>query len=152
MVLITLIISHKSLIVRGSMLKTRIRPTGVKSDPNIAYMQYFKRHLSTNSMCLGSYLTPNRTHNFCSQNRFFYVKKLIMILDIMILATFEHVYIVTQWYLIDISEMNDHRNVLFEILLLSDKLLVLGNMEIALAANNTAVKQNVAGPNIPLSS
>ena len=31
-----------------------------------------------------------------------------MILDIMILSTFEHVYIVTQWYLIDFSEMNDN--------------------------------------------
>ena len=74
-----------------------------------------------------------------------------MILDIKILSTFEHVYIVTQRYLIDFSEMNDKGNVLVEILLLSDKLLVLSNMEIAFAANNTAVKQNVAGPNIPLS-
>ena len=72
-----------------------------------------------------------------------------MILDIMIPSTFEHVYIVTQWYLIDFSKMNDNGNVLFEILLLSDKLLVLGNMEIAFAADNKAVKQNVAGPNIP---
>ena len=69
----------------------------------------------------------------------------------MILSTFEHVYIVTQWYLIDFSEMNDNGHVLFEILLLSDKLQVLGNMEIAFAADNTAVKQNVAGSNIPLS-
>ena len=69
----------------------------------------------------------------------------------MILLTFKHVYIVTQWYLIDFSEMNDNGNVLFEILLLSDKLLVLGNMEIAIAADNTALKQNIAGPNIPLS-
>ena len=69
----------------------------------------------------------------------------------MILSTFEHVYIVTQWYLIDFSEMNDNGNVLFEILLLFDKLLVLSNMEIAFAADNTAVKQNVAGLNIPLS-
>ena len=69
----------------------------------------------------------------------------------MILSTFEHVYIVTQWYLIDFSEMNDNGNVLFEILLLSDKLLVLSNMEIAFAADNTAVKQNRAGLNIPLS-
>ena len=46
--------------------------------------------------------------------------------------------------------MNDNGNVLFEILLLSDKLLVLGNMEITVAADNTAVKQNVAGPNIGL--
>ena len=69
----------------------------------------------------------------------------------MILLTFEHVYIVTQWYLIDFNEMNDNWNVLFDILLLSDKLLVLSNMEIAFAADNTAVKQNVAGPNIPLS-
>ena len=60
-----------------------------------------------------------------------------MILDIMILSTFEHVYIVTQWYLIDFSEMNDNGNVLFEILLLSDKLLVLSNMEIAFAVDNT---------------
>ena len=74
-----------------------------------------------------------------------------MILDIMIPSTFEHVYIVIQWYLIDFSEMNDNGNVLFEILLLSDKLLVLSNMEIAFAADNTAVKQNVACPNIPLS-
>ena len=63
----------------------------------------------------------------------------------MIISTFEHVYIVTQWYLIDFSEMNDNGNVLFEILLLSDKLLVLSNMEIAFAADNTAVKQNVVG-------
>ena len=69
----------------------------------------------------------------------------------MILSTFEHVYIVTQWYLIDFNEMNDNGNVLFEILLLSDKLLVLSNMEIAFVADNTAVKQTVAGPNIPLS-
>ena len=69
----------------------------------------------------------------------------------MILSTFEHVYIVTQWYLIDFSKTNDKGNVLFEILLLSDKLLVLSNMEIAIAADNTAVKQNAAGPNIPLS-
>ena len=69
----------------------------------------------------------------------------------MILSTFEHVYIVTQWYLIDFNEMNDNGNVLFEILLLSDKLLVLSNMEIDFAADNTAVKQTVAGPNIPLS-
>ena len=70
----------------------------------------------------------------------------------MILSTYEHVYIVTQWYLIDFfKEMNDNGNVLFEILLLSDKLLVLSNMEIAFAADNTAVKQTVAGPNIPLS-
>ena len=69
----------------------------------------------------------------------------------MIISTFEHVYIVTQWYLIDFSEINDNGNVLFEILLLSDKLLVLSNMEIAFAADNTAVKQNVAGLNIPLS-
>ena len=41
-----------------------------------------------------------------------------MILDN--LATFEHVYIITQWYLIDFSEMNDNGNVLFAILLLSD--------------------------------
>ena len=50
-------------------------------------------------MCVGLYLTPNRTHIFstilCSQKRFFCVKNLIMILDIMILPTFEHVYIVT---------------------------------------------------------
>ena len=46
-----------------------------------------------------------------------------MILDIMILSTFEHVYIVTQRYLIGFSEMNNNLNVLFEILLLSDKLL-----------------------------
>ena len=39
----------------------------------------------------------------------------------------------------------------FEILLLSNKLLVLSNMEIAFAADSIAVKQNVAGPNIPLS-
>ena len=69
----------------------------------------------------------------------------------MILSTFEHVYIVTQWYLIDFSEVNDNGNVLFEILLLSDKLLVLSNMEITFAADNSAVKQNVAGPNIPAS-
>ena len=69
----------------------------------------------------------------------------------MILSTFEHVYIATQWYLIDFSEMNDNGNVLFEILLLSDKLLVLSNMEIAFTADNTFVKENVAGPNIPLS-
>ena len=69
----------------------------------------------------------------------------------MILSTYEHVYIVTQWYLIDFNEMNDNGNVLFEILLLSDKLLVLSNMEIAFAADNTAAKQTVAGPNIPLS-
>ena len=69
----------------------------------------------------------------------------------MILSTFEHVYIITHWYLIDFSEMNDNGNVLFEILLLSDKLLVLSNMEIAFAADNTAIKENVAGPNIPLS-
>ena len=74
-----------------------------------------------------------------------------MIQDILILLTFKHVYIVTQWYLKDFSEMNDNGNVLFEILLLSDKLLILSNMEIAFAADNTAVKQNVAGPNIPLS-
>ena len=106
-------------------------------------------------MCVGSYLTPNRTRFFSTicvhKKRFFCVKKLIMILDIMILSTFEHVYIVTQWCLIDFSEMNDNGNVLFEILLLSDKLLVLSNMEITFAADNTAVKQNVAGPNIPLS-
>ena len=71
-----------------------------------------------------------------------------MILDIMIPSKFKHVYIVTQWYLIDFSEMNDN---LFEILLLSDKLLVLSNMEIAFAADNIAVKQNAAGPNILLS-
>ena len=47
--------------------------------------------------------------------------------------------------------MNDNGNVLFEIFLLSDKLVILGNMEIALAADNTDVKQNVAGPNRPLS-
>ena len=69
----------------------------------------------------------------------------------MILSTFEHVYIVTQWYLIDFSEMNDNGNVWFEILLLSDKLLVLSNMEIAFAADNTAIKQNLAGRNVPLS-
>ena len=46
----------------------------------------------------------------------------------MILSTFEHVYIGTQWYLTDFSERNDNGNVLFEILLLSDKLLVLSNM------------------------
>ena len=74
-----------------------------------------------------------------------------MILDIMIPSTFKHVYIFTQWYLIDYSEMNDNGNVLFEILLLSNKLLVLSNMEIAYAADNIAVKQNAAGPNIPLS-
>ena len=105
-------------------------------------------------MCVGSYLTPNRTHIFstiCVQKKILLCKKLIMILDIMILSTFEHVYIVTQWYLIDCSEMNDNGNVLFEILLLSVKLLVLSNMEICLAAENTAVKENVAGPNIPLS-
>ena len=49
------------------------------------------------------------------------------------------------------SDMNDNGNVLFEILFLSDKLLVLSNLEIAFAADNTAVKKNVAGPNIPLS-
>ena len=37
--------------------------------------------------------------------------------------------------------MNDNGDVLFEILLLSDKLLVLSNMEIAFAADNTAVKE-----------
>ena len=57
----------------------------------------------------------------------------------MVLSTFEHLLIVTQWYLIDFSEMNDNGNVLFEIVLLSDKLLVLSNMEIAFAADNTAV-------------
>ena len=69
----------------------------------------------------------------------------------MILSTFEHVYIITQWYLIDFNEMNDDGNGLFEILLLSDKLLVLSNMEIAFATDNTAVKLTVAGPNVPLS-
>ena len=52
-------------------------------------------------------------------------KKPLMILDVMILSTFEHVYIITQWYLIDFSEMNDNLNVLFEVLLLSGKLLYL---------------------------
>ena len=65
-------------------------------------------------MCVGSYLTPNRTHIFSTicvhKKRFFCVKTN-----------------------------------------LSDKLLVLSNMEIAFAADNTAVKQNAAGPNIPLS-
>ena len=69
----------------------------------------------------------------------------------MIHSTFEHAYIGTQWYLIDFSEMNDNGNVLFEILLLSDKILVRSNMEIAFAADNKALKQNVAGLNIPLS-
>ena len=102
-------------------------------------------------ICVWVFDPKPHTHflnNLCSQKRFFCVKKLIMIL---FLSTFEHVYIVTQWYLIDFSEMNDNGNVLFEILLLSDKLLVLSNMEIAFVADKTAVKQNVAGPNIPLS-
>ena len=47
--------------------------------------------------------------------------------------------------------MNDNGNVLFEILLQSDKLLVVSKMDIAFAADNIAVKQNIAGPNIPLS-
>ena len=105
-------------------------------------------------MCVGSYLTPNRTYisqQFVFTKKILLCKKLIMILDIMIPSTFERVYIVTQWYLIDLSEMNDNGNVLFEILLQSDKLLVLSNMEIAFAADNIAVKQNVAGPNMPLS-
>ena len=66
-------------------------------------------------MCVGSYLTPNRTRIFstiCVHKKDSFVqKKLIMILDIMILSTFEHVYIVTQWYLIDFSELNDNENV-----------------------------------------
>ena len=60
-------------------------------------------------------------NNLCSQKKIILCKKLIMILDILILSTFEHVYIVTHWYLIGFSEMNDNGNVLFEILLLSDK-------------------------------
>ena len=105
-------------------------------------------------MCVGSYLTPNRIYIFstiCVHKKIILCKKLIMILDIMILSKFEHLYIVTQWYLIDFSEMNDNGNVLFEILLQSDKLLVVSKMDIAFAADNIAVKQNIAGPNIPLS-
>ena len=75
-----------------------------------------------------------------------------MNLDILIFLTFKHVYIVTQWYLIDFSEINDNGNVLFDFLFLSDKLLVFSNMEIAFAADNTAVKQNVAHPIMPLSN
>ena len=70
--------------------------------------------------------------------------------NVLSLLTFKHVYIVTQWYLIDFSDINDNGNILFEILFLSDKLLGLSNMEIAFAADNTAVKQNVAGPNISI--
>ena len=43
----------------------------------------------------------------------------------MILLACEHVYVITAWYLIDFSKMNDNENVLFEILLLSRKLLHL---------------------------
>ena len=39
-----------------------------------------------------------------------------MILDVMIPLTFEHLYIITAWFLIDFSERNDNGNVLFEIL------------------------------------
>ena len=60
--------------------------------------------------------------------------------NVLSLSTFKHVYIVTQCYLIDFSERNDNGNVLFEILFLSDKLLVLSNMEIAFVTDNT-VKQ-----------
>ena len=70
-----------------------------------------------------------------------------MIQDVMILSTFVHVYIITQWCLIGFSEMNDNGNVLFEGLLPSGKFTVLSNMEITFAADHTAAKQNVALPN-----
>ena len=67
----------------------------------------------------GSYLTPNRTqllNNMCSQKKFLLCKKLLMMLDVMILLTFEHLYIITAWFLIGFSERNENGNVLFEIL------------------------------------
>ena len=48
-----------------------------------------------------------------------------MILNIMILSTFEHVHIVKQWYPKNFSEMNDNGNALFVCLFLSGKLLYL---------------------------
>ena len=78
-------------------------------------------------MCVASYLTPNRTHIISAicvhKKRIYCLKKLLLILNVMILSTFEHVYIITAWWVIDFSEMNDSRNVLFEILLLFGKLL-----------------------------
>ena len=71
-------------------------------------------------MCGGSYLTPNCTHIFSTifvhKKKFILCKKLLKILDVMILLTFEHLYIITAWFLIDFSERNDNGNVLFEIL------------------------------------
>ena len=66
-----------------------------------------------------------------------------MILDVMILSTFEHSYTIRQWYLIDFSEMNENGHILFE-------RLYLGNMEMAFAVDHAAVKQSDAGPNTPL--
>ena len=43
----------------------------------------------------------------------------------MIFFTFEHLYIITAWFLIDFSERNGNGNILFEILSLSGKLLYL---------------------------
>ena len=78
-------------------------------------------------MCVGSYLTTNRIHIistiFVHKNRLYCVKKLLLILDIIIVSTFEHVYIIILWCLIDFSAMNDNANVLFEMLFLSGKLL-----------------------------
>ena len=60
-------------------------------------------------MCVGSYLIPNltpiiSTRQLCSQKRFYCVKRLPLILDVMILSTFEHEYIITSWCPTEFSE------------------------------------------------
>ena len=46
---------------------------------------------------------------------------LLLTLGVMIISTFEHVYIITAWRLTYFNEMNDSENVLLKSLLLSGK-------------------------------
>ena len=76
-------------------------------------------------MSLGSYLTPSLTQ-FVFIKKILSCKKLLLILDVLILLTFEHVHIITAWCLIDFSEINDNGNFyLVFIFLLPGKLLYL---------------------------
>ena len=74
-------------------------------------------------ICVGLYLTPNRMHviSVCVQKEKLLSKeaRMLWILSVMNLSTFEQVYIITGWCLTDCSEMHDNGTALYEVLILS---------------------------------
>ena len=72
---------------------------------------------------MGLYLTPNHMHviSVCVKKEKLLSKeaRMLWILAVMNLSTFEHVYIITGGRLIDCSEMHDNRTALYEVLILS---------------------------------